>query len=1017
MLHTAWPSRRQVGWQCRLTRVGVLPKITLMRSDSDRPVEADALLQSSIAPVTSEAPSVSMGARAARVRRVLVTLTLVLLPVAVLAAAWPLGGVTAVGDDLIYYLPVRQYIGERIRDGELPLWNPLVSMGAPLAADPQSGLWYPFTWLFVFMPPLAAYGLSLGVHFALGGGGMYRFLRSLRHDWRAAFLAAIAFELGGYMVAHRAHLTIHHAVAWMPWIFYFWQRFADGGRYRHFALAASCFGLQLLVQHMQPSLIMGVLLTAYVLYILWPKRRSLWWQYPLGMALGAGIAAVQILPTWFHFSGSGRSTPAYYLFVENSWVPPSALMFLFPMLYGSATPNFLWTERWWGVSHFCEQWCYLSIAILLLAAASSALFRPRSEGRTEAVKTTFSRDLKNRAWFSRVRCRLLSLRGCNREVLFWWAACVIALVIALGSISPLTQLLFHLPIYRSLRVPARWILVWSFAVPILASMVVTVLLGSKPERDRVVRRLIWLGKRALPVAVAVCLALMAFTRWRADWLAGALPRFIAQPVWSGAKAALRPSNPAIWWPLLMMAITIGLLLWWVRSRRHMAFGALFLLCVIDLASLAACIDIDTKTYIRRNLTEAQPLTRAVGDLRPRPGERLLVPRLTASYYHPLEALWPLANVTQGVPTLNGYGPLSAVGQRQLFSFMAWGASERMLGLLRNPDLLRLMGVRFVAARDAEERSLLSWAQSPADQSPVFQRIAGTEVMEPVSWWTGLLWPVRVDTPGIYRLELDADPVPGSTSRWFVRLEAGPYTELAPTHCVEPLDLALGPRRMPFLFVCRKAPGAAFVRIKSELGKALRAGKGTFGRVAPLPDPAGAEPQSPFTWRADVPDGVTLYELEGAHELVWLAREVKVLPGLSAIIDRLLRPQSPIAPGTVLLESNPAVASGFRSSAGFVSYTRAAGHHLKVRTDSQTEQLLVFNESYDQGWKALMDGIAVPVLRANAVCQGVYLPAGRHEVQFLYRPTGLILGSTVSGAAIMALLCGGLWILCRRYLRP
>ena len=118
-------------------------------------------------------------------------------------------------------------------------------------------------------------------------------------------------------------------------------------------------------------------------------------------------------------------------------------------------------------------------------------------------------------------------------------------------------------------------------------------------------------------------------------------------------------------------------------------------------------------------------------------------------------------------------------------------------------------------------------------------------MEPVSWWTGLLWPVRVDAPGIYQLELDADPVTGSTSRWFVRLEAGPYHELAPTHCVEPLDLGLGRRRMRFLFVCSEAPAMASVRIKSEMGQALRAGKATFGRVAPLSELVEAQPQSHF----------------------------------------------------------------------------------------------------------------------------------------------------------------------------
>src|SRR3970040_2250033 len=59
-------------------------------------------------------------------RRLLATLLIVILPIVMLAGAWRLGGASAIEDDILYYLPVRQYIGERIRAGEWPLWNPLV---------------------------------------------------------------------------------------------------------------------------------------------------------------------------------------------------------------------------------------------------------------------------------------------------------------------------------------------------------------------------------------------------------------------------------------------------------------------------------------------------------------------------------------------------------------------------------------------------------------------------------------------------------------------------------------------------------------------------------------------------------------------------------------------------------------------------------------------------------------------------------------------------------------------------
>ena len=409
-------------------------------------------------------------------RRVLVAALIVLLPVVILAGAWRLGGVSAIEDDLIYYLPIRQYIGERVRAGELPLWNPLVAMGAPIAADPQAGLWYPPTYLFAALKPLWAYPLTLVLHFALAGAGMYRFLRACRHDWRAALLGAVAFEFSGFLIAHRAHLTILEAAAWLPWMFYAWRRFADRGAYRYFALAVVTLGLQMLVQQVQVSIIGLALLTGYVAFVLWPQRRGLAWQYPGGLALGVMLSGIQLIPTLFYFAGSIRGAPAFHLFVENSWWPGSALMMLLPMLFGVRTPN-LWDQSWWGMSHFCEQSAYASILVLLLAMSSVALLRhpsPEAAGR-------------------------------RREGVFWWFAVLAALVVALGKYAPAGRWLFEVPIYQSLRVPARWILVWSFVLPVLASMVVDAVQAGGPQGQRAARAVRGAAIGVLPLIAGLCL--------------------------------------------------------------------------------------------------------------------------------------------------------------------------------------------------------------------------------------------------------------------------------------------------------------------------------------------------------------------------------------------------------------------------------------------------------------------------------------------------------------------------------
>jgi uncharacterized membrane protein YfhO len=56
---------------------------------------------------------------------------------------------------------------------------------------------------------------------------------------------------------------------------------------------------------------------------------------------------------------------------------------------------------------------------------------------------------------------------------------------------------------------------------------------------------------------------------------------------------------------------------------------------------------------------------------------------------------------------------------------------------------------------------------------------------------------------------------------------------------------------------------------------------------------------------------------------------------------------------------------------------------------------VLSENHYPGWRAYLDGQAVGVLRVNYNQRGVLVPAGEHEVRFVYRPKSVIIGATVS----------------------
>ena len=63
------------------------------------------------------------------------------------------------GTPLLQFVPWRMYAFEMIAAGYVPLWNPLLGMGAPLLANYQSALIYPPNLLLAFFGPAWGQGL------------------------------------------------------------------------------------------------------------------------------------------------------------------------------------------------------------------------------------------------------------------------------------------------------------------------------------------------------------------------------------------------------------------------------------------------------------------------------------------------------------------------------------------------------------------------------------------------------------------------------------------------------------------------------------------------------------------------------------------------------------------------------------------------------------------------------------------------------------------------------------------
>jgi hypothetical protein len=87
---------------------------------------------------------------------------------------------------------------------------------------------------------------------------------------------------------------------------------------------------------------------------------------------------------------------------------------------------------------------------------------------------------------------------------------------------------------------------------------------------------------------------------------------------------------------------------------------------------------------------------------------------------------------------------------------------------------------------------------------------------------------------------------------------------------------------------------------------------------------------------------------------------------------------------------------------------------RYEVETNASAYLVVRASHARGWRAHVDGVPEPVLRANGKHRAVAVNAGRHEVVLRYQPPGLLAGAAVSLLALLAVAV--LFVACGRSAR-
>jgi hypothetical protein len=845
-------------------------------------------------------------------------------------------------DVVNYIIPVKLFMSEAVRGGELPLWNPYVFTGYPFTYNTQAGLWYPLNWLYYLLPPATAIDLIIILQMVLGAWFMYGYLRQIALSPVSAVTGAIVFSFNGLMVVWLEWQVVHAALIWLPLQLWLIERVAQHLERPSPQLEKSLalgiltgltFAIPWLGGHWNWTLFGSLTVVFYLLWRFWPllraktperERRTAWLLLLLIPGIGIAVSLIQVLPAFVYLSQTHRQPMSFAQTLDHSlW--HSLVVMVIPKFFGTPVQN-NWWEDWWGPQNFNEMTFYLGLLPLLLAGLTLTLRR-------------------------------------DRWTLFFsiWGTLGLLWIIR----SPVYWLLHLLPVFNGLF-PSRGIMLVVVSVSVLAAVSMDRLMqpGAPPEKKRPFLLL------ALLFLALIGLVSLYFWFWRTD--VGRTWEYLRPQTITAATLLIvsfvlllaRLSNRLAARPFVLLALLLIVLDLFHFGRDYNTIGTMDQW--FGETAVADFLHADSTTY------------------------RIVTPAESIVY-------WPNTSLVDAIANVSGYEP--GVWQRTTdYLSLAEGEKaihfDRVLMPLRglNSPLLDAINARYLVT--TENR----WGSEPAP-GPTQQTISQ---WLPLSSGEAISLNLPLPNAGFYRLELPLqveDGVVGVvTARVFT---ADEVLELANSSVETTAVVSEAPTTFYFSAMPSEWGRDFAVRIEFQgEGGHLLLATDNAGNVAfstwylPRPDLAFEEGKSQiyrnpraFERAYFVPQAVVVANFEEAQTAVLHhANELDQI----VVLEAMGHPLPPDLGSTGQVEAQ-------------VIITHYGLNRVEVRVINERAGFLVLSDTYYPGWRATVNRQATPLYQANSLVRAIYLPAGEHNVVFSFWPPDFIFGAIISSLTLLVSL--------------
>lgn len=451
------------------------------------------------------------------------------------------------------FYPQDVLLNERLKEGDLPLWNPRIFSGHPAVATGQSAFLYPPRLVAQrWLGPATARTVTQLVHMLAMGVIFFWWMRRRGLGAPACGVGAAVWMLNGYVASWMQFEHVLVIGTYLPLMMLCADEAVRSGRWAWWGAMGVGGALCLLGGHLQFSLYAGPLAGAYALV---RGRARPGFTLP-GLAL-AGTAAVALaspmLLPFLEFQGMGQRPQFSWETLQRLSAPFWTFLptLLSPDIFGNPASGFMLNRNPANLI-YPEFACYLGVVPLLLA--------------------------------------FVALRR-SREARVWGAAALACLLAAAATpfYYPVVALLEPL----SKLVPLRILFVFAFCGAVLAALGAQAVVDS-PEDKRLLGRLgavtaaLWLVV-TLGIAWLLTAGRDQLRAWIAPYLSPGyikLPPFEDSPQFADTVLDVARStylhSPHLYWPVILG----GFLFWRCRGDRKLVGLLLVVLTGLDLLTFA-----------------------------------------------------------------------------------------------------------------------------------------------------------------------------------------------------------------------------------------------------------------------------------------------------------------------------------------------------------------------------------------------------------------------------------------------